>query len=895
MKMNMQKIKAVLYIFFALFLLNSVVAVAPVIDNYLPTDTTPTETEPYDTVFFLNWTDGDSPSWNVSWWVNDTIEETHWLFKTQDYFTFDGEDYADGIYNISAQIYDGSKNDPFNTSWLLTMNDGALVQMIENTNYTLSDDIMQVNWTLMNESTSDSTTPKLYVNGIQVRGAYWDKLWQKNIPTPNASYGLYATDVFVEKNGTILITNFNEGDILWYDQSTNYLTMKELGEDIENLEQWDYGGNDCQLNNSHISMQSITRMYLPEVEPVVPEFSNPIFPLLFNYTKTDEDCVAGATNFYSDNLTAVTLEYAVNWTSSNGAVDIPYRGLDPKPANEWNESLRTIGLYGGVFSMGDFAYFGQTLVHKRNPCLWMMGYHVGTPEYSICAYDFADNYVCMNESSWNWTVGSPRDMTVRDDDFFMVYNYESGGTNYAYTGYYDFYGRETSDNLRNTAVLENLGNDLEVWGSYYANGYLYAIASDTADNNTLYKYKLSYNLSDLQYLNGTSVSAQNNDNITLKILGDEGQTKGRYEEMSFLYGGAPAGNTAPSITSHSPQNLSFSIAEPNSQEFLLNWSDSENATVIVTWYQDSVLKNTNTTSSQDVSWTFDGNYTSAGTYNITGIVSDGEYTDWLNWTMTVTDTPAVLTEDSYTVTVTQAGNTRTTEYVGYLTISVTDFIVPVNYTVAKSRLNDVDTRKTINYTINSGNIISLAEDSSNMYFEIQPTLTTGSKTFSLEYTNTIFGSGGSDLATIDTGVPTLLTLAVEDLPDKASPSEEFDIDVEIRLEGEYVDVDTFHAYIFDDEQVLRKVVSDVERTSKGKYTLGIGMSGLDAGDYLFSINVNKGGRLATHEDEFTIKEVLVIGKLQEQDTNTKIAIAIIIVIVAVMVMVGISAIFSKKN
>ncbi|MBI3033647.1 S8 family serine peptidase, partial [Candidatus Woesearchaeota archaeon] len=94
-------------------------------------------------------------------------------------------------------------------------------------------------------------------------------------------------------------------------------------------------------------------------------------------------------------------------------------------------------------------------------------------------------------------------------------------------------------------------------------------------------------------------------------------------------------NSPPNITSFSPSSLNFSISEPANQSFNLSYNDMNNDPVIITWYKNGSNQSAffNLTS-----FNFTGNYSSAGSYNITAVVDDGSLVNFTTWTLTVNNT-----------------------------------------------------------------------------------------------------------------------------------------------------------------------------------------------------------------------------------------------------------------
>jgi len=91
-------------------------------------------------------------------------------------------------------------------------------------------------------------------------------------------------------------------------------------------------------------------------------------------------------------------------------------------------------------------------------------------------------------------------------------------------------------------------------------------------------------------------------------------------------------NTAPNITSFFPIELDKSINEPDNFTFNITVNDREGDAITTSWYQNGTLKSTLS------NFTFSGNFSAVGFYNITVIVSDGSLQSSLSWNLTVDNT-----------------------------------------------------------------------------------------------------------------------------------------------------------------------------------------------------------------------------------------------------------------
>jgi len=103
-------------------------------------------------------------------------------------------------------------------------------------------------------------------------------------------------------------------------------------------------------------------------------------------------------------------------------------------------------------------------------------------------------------------------------------------------------------------------------------------------------------------------------------------------------------NHAPSIVNYTPLNLSPVTAENLSLLFNVSASDIENNTILYFWLVDGALK------SNDQSWLYRPNFSSAGYRNVTIIVGDNLSNNSMSWNVTVNDTnrPPIFGRKSYT-------------------------------------------------------------------------------------------------------------------------------------------------------------------------------------------------------------------------------------------------------
>ncbi|MBW2993051.1 S8 family serine peptidase, partial [Candidatus Woesearchaeota archaeon] len=127
----------------------------------------------------------------------------------------------------------------------------------------------------------------------------------------------------------------------------------------------------------------------------------------------------------------------------------------------------------------------------------------------------------------------------------------------------------------------------------------------------------------------------------------------KYGHGIYLYriwGNDSAGNLGVSetrivsITSFSPNITSVypletvNIIEPENQNFNLSAHDPENSDLNISWHINGSLQLSGINQTE---WNFTGNYSTAGIYNITAVVSDGYSTDSNEWILIVNNTPFV--------------------------------------------------------------------------------------------------------------------------------------------------------------------------------------------------------------------------------------------------------------
>jgi PGF-pre-PGF domain-containing protein len=120
-------------------------------------------------------------------------------------------------------------------------------------------------------------------------------------------------------------------------------------------------------------------------------------------------------------------------------------------------------------------------------------------------------------------------------------------------------------------------------------------------------------------------------NITCEYTSSDGIDNGTPLNSSPRY----INNSLPTIEAYDPKDTTPIISEPNNQFFNISYNDPDND-ISVFWYQNGSLMNTSN------NFTFMGDYSSEGSYNITVEITDGEAIAGQEWTLTVTDNGCTL-------------------------------------------------------------------------------------------------------------------------------------------------------------------------------------------------------------------------------------------------------------
>ncbi|MFH1849100.1 MAG: tandem-95 repeat protein [archaeon] len=139
-----------------------------------------------------------------------------------------------------------------------------------------------------------------------------------------------------------------------------------------------------------------------------------------------------------------------------------------------------------------------------------------------------------------------------------------------------------------------------------------------SDNATL------FNITSSGLISFTPASAANH-SVLIIVSDGNGGTDSEIIRLRLL-----AVNTPPTLVS-TPASLTPTLAEGSTQRFNVTATDAE-TTPVVRWYKNGNYVR------QGTDYNFTANYTSAGTYGIKVLVTDGQYSSTRTWTLTVTDT-----------------------------------------------------------------------------------------------------------------------------------------------------------------------------------------------------------------------------------------------------------------
>lgn len=899
--------------------------------------------EPNDQTFTINWSDADNTSIIYLWIMNGTTVSSGVTSDEQINYTFSGNYSSEGIYNITARVVDGI-NTFTQINWTMTVNN-----TIPNTALNIS----AYSPSSLEFSIAEPNNQTFSVDWIDAENSTILYYWYRNgslITSGQDSTGtveynktgnyyasnIYNISVIVSDgefnktvNWTMTVNESNSApNIINYNvpqefsiPETSSQTFSVDWSDIENSSTdyyWYINGTLVESGTENTTVMWVTNQYSNSTTKVEPDGT------MTNYTGTGDSPFGitfdgtniWITNSYGDGGITKVLPNGsmINYSTGTTPYEINFDGTNIWIANLYDDTVTkiepdlTMTNYSGMGeSPNDVAFDGLNIwtanldsssVTKINPEGYMTNYTGITFAYALASdgvnmwiANFIFNRVTKLEPDGSTTTYSSTGSTTVDIAFDginmwtvnsngqSVSKVEPDGTITTYPGTGEFPFGIAFDGVNMWTANQDSDGVTKVEPDGTLTNYTGAgeYTTKITSGGFIDKYTFTGNY-----------SASGSYNVTFVV--SDGESNDTYTWIMNL----TDEHSSPVIANYTPVNANISISEPNDQLFTVNWTDVDEDISQALWYRNGTLVKNETGTNYNSTYTFEGNYSTDGVYNITVIIDDGYSTvDSQQWILEVNDsTPtASLTEDSWSVSSSQSGNIRTTQYKGYLSVEFLDFSTAVNYTVPKSRLSNIESRTSTSYSIDSGNSITIYDEVDNLIFEIDPNLPIDSYIFTLTYENQFSDASGSDLSSISTsgGGESLLTLAVEDLPEEVSASDKYELDVEIKYSGDYVDTDTFYAYIYNSDDKLVKSFSDIMKISKGKYTVNIDMSGLTEGDYDLVIKASKQGKLATYRDEFKVVKTLSIRNLSFDDTRTKILIASIAGIMILLIMIAFSS------
>jgi len=268
-------------------------------------------------------------------------------------------------------------------------------------------------------------------------------------------------------------------------------------------------------------------------------------------------------------------------------------------------------LYGQI-TYPDVTYSSKVYGEILRDYYGLTHYYYGcgsTPHKKMChatSVNGIDNFtedinnpiITTQAGTWrNDVAGIPAVIKENKNIFHMLLEGRPLGGNYV-LGYYN-----ATQNTNNYSI------------KWYVNG----TEQISIENET------SFDFSNTNFSGGTY-------NITAKVISSSG------EENSTYWIANLSGLSLPVLLSYTPTDLNFSIAEPNNQTFSINWTDADNLTDIIYWYVNGTLVQINMTNQSQINYTWFGNYSIEGIYNITVIVSDGQLNASNTWIMVVNNT-----------------------------------------------------------------------------------------------------------------------------------------------------------------------------------------------------------------------------------------------------------------
>ena len=642
----------------------------PNITSYYPASLTPSMQENSSFVFNVSATDPDTPYgdyFNYSWRFNGVWQ----AFGQQ--WNYSANMCSAGTYNVTAFVNDSSNTNTTN-SWTLTVTNlnrppAFNVTILNKTwqedtnlinNLTLDDYFYDLDHNECNGTNNDTLTysatgnnsVRVFINSTSHQVSFypssnWNGIENINF-TLNDGYAtvnsntitLNITPVEDPPNitaipnqtlyvGTAFSLQLNATDIdndtlTYYDNTTlfdinpatgliNFTpVLSQIGIHFINLTV-----SDSMLNASQIVVFNISNNTAPILN-AIGDLNGTEAELFFydvNATDADNDTLIFYTN---------STFFIIN--SSTGIIN-----FTPSPSDVGNHSIRIsvndskgamdyeviIFYIANINSRPNLTFIAnQTMRINKLFTLYITGQD---PDGDSLV--FYDNSTIFNITTINSTTGILNFSPSAGDIGFSAVNIT------------------VSDSILNYSQL--------VWFNITENHapFFYPVSNQSLAVNTLFVLYINSSDQDNDELNFTSNSTTfniTNYNATTGLINVTPSNMGFYAvnisvsdgnlSVSQLVWFNITGNTAPNITSYYPNLTNPSVNENNSIEFNITAIDIDGAELSYNWTLNGISK------SSSYSWIYNPNFTAAGIYNVTVVVSDGNLTDSHYWNLTVNNT-----------------------------------------------------------------------------------------------------------------------------------------------------------------------------------------------------------------------------------------------------------------
>ncbi|MCK5026257.1 MAG: PKD domain-containing protein, partial [Nanoarchaeota archaeon] len=340
--------------------------------------------------------------------------------------------------------------------------------------------------------------------------------------------------------------------------------------------------------------------------------------------------------------------FSINYTNDNPSLLIEWYLNSTLIANETNEWNFT-GNYSSTGSYNITVIINDSILSDNHS--WILNIS-DTPTLSILSKYPDNDSVVIDEPETALFNISLTDL-IGDKIIIWYLNntaqqaYENS-TNYSFGGNYSCEGNYTIRveinnsydsvfEMWNLTVLNNILDltppDLTIESPengtiLTADSVLINVSSnETLYNSTLHIVNTSQNISMEGSDQNWHYNLSGDEFITFFISANDSAGNTGYTENITIF----LNNSAPNITNTTPADV-VNISEPSNQTFTINYTDNGPYTS-VKWYFNSNLVANETTE-----WNFTGNYSSAGSYNITVTINDSVLQNEHSWVLNVNDT-----------------------------------------------------------------------------------------------------------------------------------------------------------------------------------------------------------------------------------------------------------------